>query len=180
MNFDIRNQRKTRKPSEKPKMFEVRRNNLEGSRPHLRCPKWCSDMFKDIMKSDQNVSVLQRFLLTSELLVWTIRKSIKNNENTYSTYFVSWIWARDIKGQRGVRSWDWRTPLSQSGAPWWPGGECFAPLSADLTLVSARCLEHSLGGGRRPSPPEDFSGLLQTYDFSSSFTALFRKRTFLC
>ena len=53
-------------------------------------------------------------------------------------------------------------------------------ISADLTLVSARCLEHSLGGGRRPSPPEDFSGLVQTYDFSSSFTALFRKVTFLC
>ena len=111
---------------------------------------------------------------------------------------VEFILFHGFEPERVSGKWTGGPPLSQSGAPCWPGGDCFAPYfvykqnhlhlslwsiyikSADLTLVRVRCLEHLLGGGRRPSPPEDFSGLVRTYDFSSSFTALIRKVTFLC
>ena len=127
---------------------------------------------------------ISRFPWTSEFLVRTIRKSIKNNVNWCRELIIWLTWARDIVSQRGVQSADWRTPPEPI---WRPLVTWRRVLRTTLDLIRRPDFSQSPvfrtvpeGGGRRPSPPEDFSGLVQTYDFSSCFTVLFEKRTFLC
>ena len=56
--------------------------------------------------------------------------------------FVEFLINDEKPCQRGVRNTDWRTPpLSQSGATWSPGGECFAPsrIPSFLQYVESPC-----------------------------------------
>ena len=88
---------------------------------------WTS-IFHDFRWFWRNVPVLQRFPFTSRNETWTIGKSVKNHWGS-NLGFLNWCGsAKVMVYQRAPAHRLEEPPLSQSGAPCWPGGECFAPL----------------------------------------------------